>query len=29
MPAWLQNYEPVSFANRRKRGRAFVDQAAS
>lgn len=29
MRAWLQNYQPMSFANRRKRGRAFADQSAS
>jgi diguanylate cyclase (GGDEF)-like protein len=29
MRAWLQSYEPISFANRRKRSRAFADRSAS
>ncbi|MDH4124228.1 MAG: EAL domain-containing protein [Gammaproteobacteria bacterium] len=29
MRAWLQNYQPVSFANRRKRTRAFAGRSAS
>ena len=29
MRAWLQNYKPISFSNRRKRGRAFAERSAS
>lgn len=29
MRVWLEQYQPVSFANRRRRGRAFADRSAS
>ena len=29
MDAWLQSFEPISFANRRKRGRAFAERSVS